>query len=462
MEKISHKPDFRGIFNDKRLDKRAETIAALLMASRSNSVKGITKNEAEQKGFYRFLENENVEENRLVEEIQNRCRINVAGRQVIAIQDSSSIGLSKKRNHLQKNSGVGLVGNKEGIGFLIHTTLVLDAQDETMLGFSAMQLWHRKEDKANSTTQIYKHQPIEEKESYKWIESSNQSKEVLSDAEGITIVEDREGDIYEQFCLIPDSKTHLVIRSRDDRRLANNTKLYSYLEEAELSGSYALKINGDIRKGSTNRVATIEVRYAKVSITKPQRVTNKTLPDKIELYVVEARETGGPNQGSIKWRLLTTHMVDSFESACRIIHIYQQRWYIEQVFRLLKKQGFEIESNQLSNGWAIRKLTVLLLNNILRIMQLLLAYENEESQCIEEVFSEKEICCLREIALKEIINHRYESSKLAWASDIIARLGGWKGNPRQRPPGPITMKRGLEAFAMIYKGWSIAKDVSTP
>jgi hypothetical protein len=53
--------------------------------------------------------------------------------------------------------------------------------------------------------------PIEEKESYKWIESSIRTKEVLEQAKEIIIVQDREGDIDVQFSLIPDSKTHLLI-----------------------------------------------------------------------------------------------------------------------------------------------------------------------------------------------------------------------------------------------------------
>jgi hypothetical protein len=48
--------------------------------------------------------------------------------------------------------------------------------------------------------------PIEEKESYKWIESSIRTKEVLEQAKEIIIIQDREGDIYEQFCLIPDGR----------------------------------------------------------------------------------------------------------------------------------------------------------------------------------------------------------------------------------------------------------------
>jgi hypothetical protein len=58
--------------------------------------------------------------------------------------------------------------------------------------------------------------PIEEKESYKWIESSIRTKEVLEQAKEIIIIQDREGDIDVQFCLIPDSKTHLLIRARSN------------------------------------------------------------------------------------------------------------------------------------------------------------------------------------------------------------------------------------------------------
>ena len=77
MELISHAPDFTGVFEDKRLDKRAKRIADLLVHSRSSVVQGITENEAEQKGFYRFLENESVTEEHLIRDsiqMQEECR----------------------------------------------------------------------------------------------------------------------------------------------------------------------------------------------------------------------------------------------------------------------------------------------------------------------------------------------------------------------------------------------------
>jgi hypothetical protein len=133
------------------------------------------------------------------------------------------------------------------------------------------------------------------------------------------------------------------------------------------------------------------------------------------------------------------------------------------LFRLLKKQGYQIEDTQLESGWAIRKLLVLLLNSALRLMQLYLAYDVEESQSIEEVFDKEEIACLQTIQNKQLQNtpktgNPFNAQKLSWASWIIARLGGWKGNGKQRKAGPIIIKRGLEKFEMIYEGWKMARD----
>lgn len=464
MEKISHKPNFEGVFPDERLDRRAHQLSALLFNSRNSSIKGATNNEAEQKGFYRFLDNERVTEKGLIGEITKRCGLNVKDRHVLCIQDTSSIGLSNHKNRLKENSGIGLVGNKIGVGFLLHGSLVLDAEKETMLGFSDMQLWHRTEDKANNATRLYKKQFIEEKESFKWIKAAQNSKEVLASAKMITIIEDREGDIYEQFCLIPDEKTHLLVRSKDNRKLTNGSYLYESIAKEKVAGSYLFNITSDVRKNRKGRVAKIEVRFKKVIINKPGGRKSKDLPLTKELYLVEAKEVNGPKKDSVKWRILTTHQVETFEQAIEIINMYRLRWYIEQLFRLLKKQGFQIEESQLSTGWAIRKLTVLLLNNLLRIMQLLMAYDNDESQAIGEVFNKEEIECLKELGQKfeqkkTQVKNTNSSKRLSWATWIIARLGGWKGATKQRPPGPITMKKGLEKFDLIFHGWKLAKQL---
>jgi hypothetical protein len=463
MELLGHTPNFNGLFSDKRLDKRAALVSQTIFKGKTSSVHCASNDEAELKGFYRFLENVHVTEDILISELTNRCRHNVFDRDVLVIQDSCSFGLNHNSKNIKNDSGVGFVGNKNGVGFLSHCSLVLDATHETVLGFSDVQLWHRQVDKCNNTTQAYKKEPIELKESNKWLKASKQSKSILASAKSVTIIEDREGDIYEQFCKVPDAKTHLVIRSRENRKLVDGQKLHSALSQSNALGHYAINILGDSRKEKTKRVAQVELKAIAVNIAKPTSLKRKDVPEMLSLYAVEVKEINGNDKNKICWRILTTKEVTNYEEAIAIIEKYKQRWYIEQLFRLLKKQGFKIEDTQLESGWSIRKLLVLILNTALRLMQIYLAYDVEESQPIEEVFSEEEIKCLQMVEQKQIkkttkTDNPFSNKKLSWASWIIARLGGWKGNKKQRVAGPIVLKRGLEKFQMIFEGWQMAKN----
>ena len=107
---------------------------------------------------------------------------------------------------------------------------------------------------------------------------------------------------------------------------------------------------------------------------------NKELPEYKELFVVNVQEKSDVKiKDPIHWRILTTIEVLTVEDAEKIIERYKQRWYIEQLFRLTKKQGFKIEQTQLKNGWAIRKLYLLVLAAALKVMQLYLAYGVEKA-----------------------------------------------------------------------------------
>jgi hypothetical protein len=253
----------------------------------------------------------------------------------------------------------------------------------------------------------------------------------------------------------------MVIRSRDNRTLADGSKLHDALRQSPVLGQYSIAIYGDIRKEKIKRTAQVEVRAVPVIIQKPSLLKNKKIPATCAVYAVEVKEIGNQHNDSICWRILTTHKVDTYEEAIGVIEKYKIRWYIEQLFRLLKKQGYQLEASQLESGWAIRKLFVLVLNTALRWMQLYLAYDVEESQAITEVFDEPEIRCLESIqdnyiTKTEQTNNPFNPQKLSWASWIIARLGGWKGNRKQRKAGPIIIKRGLEKFQTMYDGWKLA------
>lgn len=211
---ICQKEIYMGKFKDKRLDKRASKLSALLVAGRSSSIHAITSNESEQKAAYRFLKNEKTHEQTLISTIKERSGYLCTGKEVLVLQDTTDFNFANHRGRLQPNTGIGVAGGSDKwLGFFLHSSLVLDQADETVLGFSDIQLWHRDQVRIDREQRGYKKLPIEEKESFKWIKASKESKKHLSAAASITFVEDREGDIYEQFATVPDERTHLIIRS---------------------------------------------------------------------------------------------------------------------------------------------------------------------------------------------------------------------------------------------------------
>jgi hypothetical protein len=441
-----------------------------LLHGSNSTVRQLSKSRAEQKAFYRFLINENVTEEELASCCCERTASLCAGKHLLVINDSSEINLSAQQAHLKSDSGIGVTGNNIAAGFFTHLGLVIDIEACQALGYSSMHLWHRSEDREDKRARDYNHLPIEQKESYKWLRCGLESKEALKEAASCTIVGDRESDIYELLSDLPDENTHVILRSRFNRQTAEGERLYSLLAQTEIRGSYTIKIDGDPRKQTKSRTAVMQVKYCEAWVTRPkEKPGKKNKADQVKVWIVEAREVGKTD--GVCWRLITDHVIKNFTDALQIIEWYKMRWWIEEVFRLLKNKGYRIEDSQLESGWAIRKLTIMLLQTILRVMQMLVAYDSDEEQDAGITFTEDEIACLekagnREQGNTEKLKNRHKKGTLKWATWIVARLGGWSGYDSQRRPGPITLKNGLDKFQNIYLGWCIAmetfeKDVGT-
>jgi hypothetical protein len=452
------KLDFEGQFGDKRLDKRAALLQQAFLQSRTSSVHATVQTEAEQKAIYRFLSNDKVTEDKLIASMQKRVGQLSAGRKVLVIQDTTDVDLSRHSKRLSPK-GIGPIGDHYGVGFMMHSCLVLDAQTLTPLGFSFIDLFNRE---VNPQPFKERHaainrRPIEEKESYRWIEGCKNSLACLTDAGHITVIEDREGDIYDQFAQLGSSKIDLVVRCRSNRLVNEKEKLFDVLSSQPVEGIYNLNIGGDSRRNQLKRTATIEVRYCSLQINRPSH--SKSPVSQVKLQAIEAREVGYEGKDQVHWRLLCTGLVSGFEEALQVIEQYESRWFIEQVHRLLKNKGFKIEESELENGHSIRKLSLFLLINVLRVMQMMLAYDDEEGQLVSEVYEEDEIKCLEKLCEKyqtDTNKNPYKKQSLAWASWVIARLGGWKNAKKERPPGPITFKNGLDRFNGIFEGWKLA------
>jgi len=431
--------------------------------NKSLCIRQIADNRAEQISFYRFLHNRRVNQEEIIKNQLERYQLGEQEGHLLCISDTTEISLGHHKGRL-KPRGLGYIGKTKGLGFYVHPTLLIKVEEdrkERIIGYSSIQMWHREELKETWKNKRYKSLAIEEKESYKWIKAAQESQARLPKAQLLTMIGDREADIYEEFVRVPNQRTQLLIRSCQNRSLKDGTRLFEKLSESEIMGEYEVLLEGDQRVGRERRKARLEVRWEKVEIAAPH--TYKGKEKSLRICAIEAREVGSEAPELIHWRLLTTHEVKDLADAKRMIGYYQLRWQIEQLFRVLKRQGLALEASQLESAEAIKKICVMAIPTALQIMQLVEEREGNGQRELSEAFTRSEEECLRAVLPRiegktQKQKNPHSPKKMAWGAWIIARMGGWSGYQSDRPPGVITMKNGLKKFNQYYQGYRLARE----
>lgn len=460
--------DYLSYFGDARLEMRGNMLVTKMVTKQTVILNQLTANRAEFVGSSRFFQNVRVTQDALQEEAITRCAEVTQGLHVLAIGDTTEINYHAHAGKLDHDDpDLGPLGNNRDIGFFLHPLLVVDPYDGFPVGFSDIALWNRDWKKRDKYARAYKTLPIEAKESYRWIAGGLRTQDVLAHAASVTLIYDREADIYEEFVALPDERTHLLVRSTQNRCVhQQEAKLFEYLAAQDARGTYTLEIPNGHKLGEA-RQAEITVRFARVELARPKNTPNKDLPAAVALYAIEAKECASSvpvGDQPIVWRLLTTHIITTFAEALQMIQWYRWRWRIEQLFRLLKSQGLDVEASQLETGARLKKLVSMALSAALRILQVTLERDGNTGRPATVVFREAEVHFLH------ILLPAYEGptirqknpfpvNSLAWAAWIIGRIGGWKGYQKADPAGPITMKRGVEIFYHMFTGWLLSKDV---
>lgn len=449
---------FHGRFQDQRLERLATILFARMIIMMCISLRRLAGCRKTEVAFGRLLKNKKFTAEKIVEAyIGKTTQIAEKSKHVLLIQDSVFLCFGR-RGHTAK-TGLGVGGNEYAMGFYLHPVLAVDPEQEICLGLASLHYWVRNEDtEKRRSKSLERHSlAIQDKESFRWISCANKAKKIFKTGVKKTVIADRESDIYEEFYLVPDEDTFLITRSSHDRNLMCGQKLFALLDETKSLGSY--KVNLPALTGKrTSRVAKLEIRMTEVELKNPGR-TNKDAPKSIKVQAIDVREKG-VLKDKIHWRLLTTHQVKTLEDCLQIIEWYKQRWHVEQLFRTLKRQGYDAESSQINSYDSLHKLCVLALICSVNSMKLTIARQSSSKRPITDVFEDEDLDLLEKINKKvqgATVKQKnpYKKGRLSWSSWVIARLGGWTGYACEHPPGPITMRRGLEIFETLKLGWSM-------
>jgi Transposase DDE domain len=394
----------------------------------------------------------------VIESWSEGTAVAVEGRHVLAIQDTSEINFATTA---QRRRGLGEIGHGNTRGVLLHPMLAVDAKSGSCFGLLSGEVWTRK----GRRTVSHDQRDLSDKESQRWIATALAAKPLLAKAAMVTMLGDRESDIFALYASAAEEQFHVIARSMHDRKLADASGLYAASEAMTIIEQRAIVLPA--RAQRAERTALLDLRFGAVKLARPQTKFLRHLPKSLALTLIDVREAE-PQAGiePLHWRLLTTHPVTTAEEAWRIAEWYKRRWLIEQFFRILKTQGFKLEDSQVGTADRLLKLVAIAAKAAVITLQLVQARDGRDRQPVRIAFDPEEVATLAAFnrnleAQSKRLRNPHPPDSLAWAAWIIGRLGGWDGYPSSKPPGPITMKNGLEYFHAAAAGWSL-RDVCMP
>ena len=356
----------------------------------------------------------------------------------------------------------GPVGRGGGIGgLLLHAVLAVDASTGALLGPVDVTVRNRTGGKVRPRSE----RPTADKESQRWLDGMFSAAQVLREAARITVVADRESDIYEEFARRP-AGVHLLTRVAQDRRIKTatdeNASLFAFSDNLPEQARFVVTIPA--APGRKPRSAELALRHACVQVRKPKNGAAPDLPMTVSLTLLDIRETTAPEQGEpIHWRLVTTHTIDNPGTARMVLDFYRRRWIIEDYFRTLKTAGFDIEAAEIEDPDAMARFVGAVAVTGVIVLQLVRARDGGTDQMLQEAFDPADQGLLESLSTKlegktQRQKNPHPKGTLAYAAWVIARLGAWDGYYGK--PGPKVMRLGLQDFQLIKYGHQLgSKDV---
>lgn len=523
-------------FRDPRRLKSFNWLSERFKVEQSCVINAITNNESERKKAERIINNSHIDISESIEHCCLPVDYDgFAGKDILNIIDETRISFADAVGRMpDRGESMGVIGNGLHYGQNCVAGLVVQRDGLKTLGLGSLIFYSWDANATPARDRIGQdNRPFQYRGSEKWIESALQAEVRAPQAKRLIHVADREADnvnfiakLFPSTGSRPDSasaNSHIVIRAKEDRFVhpegdkTRSEKIRDLLAKEKPVACYSVEVPDDERmsysadyaqkarkrvvkrvKKRQGRRAMLEIKSLSCQLDGEKILSGKSgVKKKLHtellnqsaileqaLTYVQVRELdeqgrvlkgneSSKDEQSIDWLILTTLPVTNASDAFGIVDIYRQRFpLIEQLFRCLKTDGFNIEKAQQQSLKALQLVTAIAMKSSALIMKMIGARDKDEGYAIEDDFAQKEIeilaLCLERYQGSTIVqtNH-HPTSQLSWAVWIIARMEGWKPENKKRPPSPKTLQRGLDKFYAVYEGAALAKgwppkDVSQP
>lgn len=251
---------------------------------------------------------------------------------VLLPQDTTSLNYSG----LHQTTGLGDLCQAGSRGLFLHGLLAW-RPDGVPLGVLQAHSWGRSE--APPTDPRGRNaKSIDQKESQCWLAALRAATSAAQRLPQTTLVvlADRGGDLFELHDLVQagPANLHAVVRAQHDRNLSSHQKLWTTLAQQPLGKRTTVQVPR--QPGHPARTASVEVRWAEVTLPPPALPNKRTWPP-LRLWAIWVREPQPPaGLAPLEWMLLTDLPVTHWTQAREKIEWYRRRWGNEEWHRMLK------------------------------------------------------------------------------------------------------------------------------
>lgn len=399
---------------DGRLTKRLVSLATLKSQHPEQSMlETFAGDAAAVKAYYRFVDHEDHESLSMSTILEPHAQRTLRRMQrltrVLILHDETDLNFSG----LTECEDLGIIGKNqtstETKGLGLHSSLVVGEATGLPLGVLRASCF-APELKPEHKGKDCRNFPIEEKETFRWVESLRHTMELSKRLPGTRFINvmDREADFFELFHeWQEDPCVDLLVRAKHDRRTGQASSLFTQVKRSRVRGELEVEVcrrSARPKKGKTPplparpaRIAKVQLRYRRVRIFPPSWGTSSK-HDPVEvwmIHVVEKAPPKGPER--LEWYLITTVRIGSKHDAITCLRWYRFRWRIEDWHRVLKS-GCEVEGLQHNTAGRIKRVMGIHLVVAWRIMLMTLLGREAPELPSTVLFTELEIQVLEQHA----------------------------------------------------------------
>ena len=436
---------------DRRRTKRVVKLAAQAALMPDASTPKQTEGWGDCKAAYRLFAQPQVTFEAITAPHYARSRAVSAGVWLV-INDTTEISFGYDR----QLESVGRVGN-DARGFFLHSGLLVSAESEEIAGLAAQDLFARPLKKIGRVSSAKRKK--RKCESEVWGRVIDRIGPAPEQARFVHVC-DRGADNFEVYCHLLEQRAGWVIRAAQLKRCVRDAagqdcSLEEALAAPTALGTYELEVR--VNRDQPARTARIEVRCAPVVLLRPRSGVSRYVRERgvteIAMWAVEAREVNPPRGVEpLRWVLLTSEAVSTFDDGWRIIGWYEKRPLIEEYHKCLKT-GCRVEERLYRCGDRLAPVIGLLSVLAVRLLQLKVAARRDPKMPAQRVVPKQWLQ-----ALPLLLKKRRNIETVRDFFRGLAQLGGFLGRKGDGEPGWQTVWGGLEKLLLCLRGAEILAE----